>query len=538
MNYGELVPVTCIETVPGDKIRLHASDLIRAIPMVTSPFVRAKQHLDAWFVPYRDLWHNFDNFITQREQPVSSALKQFQYIPHCSLYHLNGVCNQTGYNDVVGRTIKTRSPFLLQMLGYGVTSTPLDASKTYPSVNLWRLAAYNYIWYNEYRQQYFDNGNVLNLSSNQSPAALFNFDDLDCYTEASSVVDSGRLQGMVQMRYRCWKKDLFTGLLPSTQFGSVSVVNSSNYNDLLLRVVNPSAQVQGGDLLGVTGNNNNTALYRNGSVVSYSSPVQALFNTNFDVLSLRRSEAIQIWRENALRAGNRVSDNMRAHYGVESDFRDHRPVYLGSVTSPLNIGDINSTASTGVGTNDNVGDVAGKGLSSLDDKVFTFDSKDFGVIMVIASVLPEAEYNASGIDRMNQLVEAEDYFIPEYENIGLEAVSSQVFASSSVDVSKVIGYAPRYFGYKQKLDLVFGDFMSSNPGASNMNAPWAAPKFDVYNAIINYTSAIPLSVLYVNPAIFDVNFTVGVNVSNQFLCDMYFDVAAVRPMSVIGLPFS
>lgn len=80
--------------------------------------------------------------------------------------------------------------------------------------------------------------------------------------------------------------------------------------------------------------------------------------------------------------------------------------------------------------------------------------------------------------------------------------------------------------------------MSSNPGASNMNAPWAAPKFDVLNAIINYTSAIPLSVLYVNPAIFDVNFTVGVNVSNQFLCDMYFDVAAVRPMSVIGLPFS
>ena len=29
-----------------------------------------------------------------------------------------------------------------------------------------------------------------------------------------------------------------------------------------------------------------------------------------------------------------LKDNMIAHYGVASDFNDHRPTYLGSVSAP------------------------------------------------------------------------------------------------------------------------------------------------------------------------------------------------------------
>lgn len=50
--------------------------------------------------------------------------------------------------------------------------------------------------------------------------------------------------------------------------------------------------------------------------------------------------------------------------------------------------------------------------------------------------------------------------------------------------------------------------------------------------------SIPLGSLYVNPKIYDVNFAYSVDVLDQFLCDVYFDVDAVRPMSVVGLPFS
>ena len=522
-NFGELLPSTCIETVPGDHIVMHASNLLRAIPLVTSPFLRAKQHIDLWFVPYRDLWHNFDQFMVQKDQPVSAALLNSNFCPHVDLTDLWTYGCNSAYTDVVGRSQQVGAEKILNLLGYGTMFNQTNS----PKVNLFRLAAYNYIWYNEYRQKYYDDGSRL-LASGANVASLFNFDDMDCGTEAQANIinktsPGNLLRAMCQMRYRTWKKDLFTGLMPSTQFGSVSSVSLSGevlQGNLSAYIVKSSSSDKG------------KVSYDPSQFLVSSAQNKLTAASSMDVLSLRRSEAIQIWRENALRAGNRVSDNMRAHYGVESDFRDHRPTYLGSVSAPLNIGDVMTTANSTTGVNNSVGDIAGKGLSSLDEKVFTFDSKDFGVIMAIHSLLPEAEYNALGIDRCNQLLESEDFFIPEYENLGLEAVSSSTFVAVPPNISLVIGYAPRYYGYKTKMDKCFGTFMTGG-----INAPWCTPKYDVSTALLT-PGVMPLECLYVNPELFDVNFSVAVSVQDQFLCDVYYDVDAVRPMSVVGLPFS
>lgn len=538
-NFGELIPVTCIETVPGDYVEVQVADLLRAIPMVTSPFMRAKQHIDVWFVPYHDLWHNFNQFITQKTEPMSSALNGSKYLPWFNMYNLQQTMasfNTSSYKDVVGRDYLGGAQRLLNYLGYG-NNYGYPAANVSPSCNPFRIAAYNYIWFNEYRQKYYDSG--LNILSSVTPTAspeyasyLWNYDVLQCDTLATAELTSSNvlldaLACGLQMRYRCWKKDLFTGLLPSTQFGAVS--SMGNFNNLAI-INNASA------------NNSNVGITNGDELTSDYSGTTTIDNrrwnisvSGLDVLSLRRSEAIQIWRENALRAGNRVKDNMMAHYGIESDFRDHRPTYLGSVSSPLNIGDVMTTANSTTGINNTVGDIAGKGLSSMDEKLFKFNSKDFGVIMAIASILPEAEYNASGISRSNQLLEAEDFFIPEYENLGLEAVSSQTFVEVPTTGAKVIGYAPRYWGYKTKLDKCYDIFQTNG-----INAPWCSPKYDVTSALAagSVPTVLPLSILYVNPKIFDVNFSVGVDVQPQFLCDYYFDVDAVRPMSVVGLPFS
>ena len=229
-NFGELLPATCIETVPGDNITLHASDLLRAIPFVSSPFLRAKQHLDVWFVPYHDLWHQFDAFITRKREPVSSAFKDAAFCPWVSQYSLYTSINtfsSQGTTDITGRAIADRSYYLLQLLGYGDIlnshgSADVGSNVNSYRVNPFRLAAYNYIWYNEYRQQYYDDGSRV-LSPSATPAYLFNFDRLSCDSVNNSRINnsdtSSLIAAMCQMRYRCWKKDLFTGVLPSTQFG-------------------------------------------------------------------------------------------------------------------------------------------------------------------------------------------------------------------------------------------------------------------------------------------------------------------------------
>ena len=472
-NFGELLPISCIETVPGDHIKVHASDLLRTIPLVTSPFLRAKQHLDVWFVPYRDLWHNFDQFIAQKNEPVSSALKKHTFLPHSDLTEFANAIANLGITDIVGVAYNKGAEKISNLLGYGSDLVSKFSSSTdSPSVNLFRLAAYNYIWYNEYRQQYYDDASNLmstvlpsGVDADARAAMLFNFDWLTCDTQANAKVSATYLRAMLQMRYRLWKKDLYTGLMPATQFGNVSSVginlSGSGIDTFSIRNSASLTGIHNAIFTGrylvsdsSTGSGNadpNTFKYQ--LLDSNSNPISILSSGSggFDILALRKSEAVQIWRENALRAGNHVRDNFEAHYGVSSDFQDHRPKYLGSVSSPLNIGDVMATANSS-GVNNIVGDIAGKGLSSLDEKVFTFDSKEFGVIVCMFSLLPETEYNAIGVDRMNQLLETEDFFMPEYENLGLEAVSSQNFNVLDKSSSKVVGYAPRFYGYKTKLD--------------------------------------------------------------------------------------
>ena len=598
-NFGELLPITCIETVPGDYIEFRVSDLLRAMPFVTSPFLRAKQHIDVWYTSYDDLWHNFEQFITMKQQPVSSALQSSAYCPSISLNNLWNCANRDWplshplSTDVVGRDYTVGAKKLLDYLGYGryfIQDADSDGNDVSPRVNIWRILQYNKIWYDEYRQQYYDNGKRgLDRTSpyNQSVAQIFNVDDVPCDSVAHSDVASYgqegyRVAAMLQMRYRLWKKDLYTGALPSTQFGNVSTLpildgvlienrvygnvdinggmddedtfgmyiksrndvgrwrlsDGSNLSDVY---TTPNVGTSAGNFLTDTTadsskrNMNHDHTIRVDNAIGVSS--NALSTGGLDILALRKSEAIQIWRENALRAGNRVSDNLRAHYGDDAEYNDHRSTLLGSVSAPLNIGDIDSHAQTGSGGNQQLADVAGKGLSSTDEKVFKFKAHKFGCIMVMFSMLPEAEYQSDGVDRMNQLLEMEDYFISEYQNTGLEAISSQTFYRSAS--SFTVGYAPAYVGYKQKLDKCFETFKSNQP-----NAPWASPKTDVSMQFASGDGfAASLQTLYVDPKLFNRNFGIAVTgtpsaeaTTEQFLCDFYFDVNAVRAMSVVGLP--
>ena len=554
-NFGELIPSLCVETVPGDKIKVRVSDLVRAQPMVTSPFLRAKQHVDVWFVPYNMMWSRFNEFISDKDEPSSSALHDRLFVPHADLsdvfselsfWHGNNYTSVHGEQHECIPTI-VRNLDLLGIPGTFINEI-ITQSETFANCmpdlrfNLWRLAAFNLIWYREYRQQYYDDGKLIlpNAIQGLSNGAsyLFNFDWLQCSSEATSNLgtqSSQILAAMMQPRYRCWKKDIFTGLMPSTQFGNVSVVDSSissSYTGLLRADGLITKDVTTRYVASSSGGSPTNA-----TNIPSSGGTNGDWSTQFDILSLRKSEAVQRWRENALRAGNQIEDNFEAHYGVKpkSHLQVH-PQFVASFDAPLNIGDINAQAQTGESINGILGDVAGKGIMSFDgSSEFTFETTDFGVLMGIYSILPEAEYNATNLDRMNSLLERQDYFTPEYENLGLEGVAKSVITVNGIN-NPVMGYAPRYFGYKQKHDRCTGDFMYFGFGSAGyLNGqfrPWCSPKYDVDYAF----NQLPKSALYVNPHVFDVNFNVDCNTVNQFMVDFYSNVEAIRHMTVSGMP--
>lgn len=580
MKAGQAKPCLCIETVPNDHFEIDLASLTRTMTMNTAAFLRGKMRYDFFFVPYSQLWHPFNQFVSQRTDKHSANQKNHVYCPVIRLdnllvwlYEVLVDTSSPYQQDMFGRSIVESMIDLLNLLEYGdyrwIYDPDLSRSDVMTRigdyagkyVNVWRLAAYQHIWYDYYRNKYYDvdaTGGIQSVDSNfRQDVSMFNFDDIDCGTFANSVIpcanpsslssaENERIFRLLQPRFVQWKKDLFTSALPGQQFGVVSSVDiasgnvsvSSDSNRWLpSEVFNPPAS----KILTATDENSLSTSTRKLS----HDHVVTIGNTSFDVLALRKAEMLQLWKQRTLRAGNMVDDSFKAHYGVKPYYEgDNNVDYLGSFSSTLQVNAVETTAvSSAVLPNNRVGDLAATGTAVTNGEKIDFSPRDFGVIMCIASFLPESEYNADMIEKANTLHEQFDYFTSEFENIGLEAIPLRQYRFDHyyAPMSELsIGFAPRYWMYKTAVDKVFGEF--ENRGFGNSLAAWVSPRqvdINISGSSPNYSFNQDISNLYVNPSVLNNIFGISVNShpnTDQFLNNVFFDVKSLRPMSELGLP--
>lgn len=299
----------------------------------------------------------------------------------------------------------------------------------------------------------------------------------------------------------------------------------------------------------------------------------------FDVLSLVEAQAIQKWRQKSMLAGNKTADQFRAHHGVvPKHLIDHLPDFIGSVDNEIHVTEITSQADTASDPSEsNLGEIRGRGYGASDARSFRFYSDDYGVLLLLHAIVPENTYDSYGIDKGNTMLQYTDFFQSEFMNIGLEAVPKYLLApaydedtpsspsqeggdtfNSSVGL---IGYAPRYYNYKQYPSKVHGLFNSSrlvvgqtpfDPfsgyfGYADMQS-FVLPRRDMTSqffvskgdGVTAYKAlTMSLSSIYVNPRIFDSIF--GISADNSELTDLFFShvkffCKASLPMSNLGLP--
>lgn len=624
---GQALPCLFVETVPGDHFTINCQSLHRSMTMNTAAFLRGKFRYDFFFVPYSQLWHPFNQFITQRKDIHTTLQKGTNFVPVVDLGKLLefviGVrkveiasqrFSYTG--DIFGGHFCQNCVRLLDLAGYGNFMPIIDFLYAYgddgvPSpnyedaeriakqfegkyVNLFRIAAYQHIWYDYYRNKYYDE-DIEFGDINMNYVSAFNFDDLSCETFGDSVLpvptvidaqslnkpEAVRILNIFQMRYVQWKKDIFTSALPGTQFGSVSTVQIGFGNDFQIGISGTGHVISSSDdgrwqkrdggnmTAGSELRSGTISLYEtaDGSVISHNHSVSVSdiasrlgveyqnFNSSFDVLAYERAKALQAWKQNTLRAGNMTDSNFLAHYGVEPRYdSDENVAFLGSYEAILQINSVVAQADTGGSVNGSVGDLAGTGTAVLKGDAINYDSKDFGVIVCMSSFVPESEYNSVMIDKANRLHEQFDFFTPEYQDIGLEALSGVDFNALMFanEPNKVIGYVPRYAMYKQAIDKVHGEFATvtyqksdfAPISAKGTLVPWVAPRLEQLVAVgtsdVGYSEfERGIGTWYVNPRVLDNIIGISANSSQDtdyFLNNVYFDIKAVRPMSVLGLP--
>lgn len=577
MKAGELLPVLCEDMMPTDYFEIDTQSFLRTFPLNTAAFLRAKLCFDFFFVPKTAVWSRYNDFISQRVDKRSSYTRGSAFEPNISISFARtcvasaGVPESGAYSPIDSADARTK---VLQLLGYGyiggnnAVDYPVGAATAGKSLTALPIAGYNFIYNRYYRNPYRDEPNQYAIQNQ-------NLDFVPCETYANSLVDNYVEYDFISMHYHGWYKDLFIGSLPNQQFGNVSSIRVTGGIDVNITTGTDAGRWSMSGLTPVS--DSNVQYHINGSGTQelrtlnsdsrYSAirhdhnvnfGAQLANNTGFDVLALRRAMALQKWKEYNMRAGYRNSSQQKAQYGAPTpnDY-EHDLQYIDSFESNVMIDEVISTSNTSSPSsgNGNLGEIAGKGIGFGQSKKINFEARVPGYLYCIAYVIPNADYDAVGFDKSLMRSEPFDHYLPAFENIGMQPITlNQLNAQYGITNQNigntVIGYAPNYYEYKTRVDKCYGAFMdflienAAEPGQTPMPvkrpgslSPWCSHRTDFLRLVQG--QFVPTESFYVNPSCLDnvfVKSADGWKESDQFMLNLNFDIKAVRPMSVLGLP--
>jgi hypothetical protein len=534
---GELLPCFVQELNPGDSLKVTSSYFTRTAPLQSNAFTRLRENVQYFFVPYSALWKYFDSQVLNMTKNanggdisrIASSLvgnlkvtTQMPCVNYKTLHaYLLKFINRTsvGSDGSVGSEFNrgcyrhAETAKLLQLLGYGNFPEQFANFKvkndkdnnpglnftdvTYknsPYLSIFRLLAYQKICNDHYlyRQWQPYNASLCNVDYlTPSSSSLLNIDDA-LLSIPDDEIKSDKLN-LLDMRFSNLPLDYFTGVLPTSQFGSESVVN------LNLGHASGTANISGS-----TGEDFGRWKTNDGSTVEAQSPIVANVNGNLldaktshgytafghthpfegsahvdtslsgnlSIIALRNALAAQRYKEIQLANDVDFQSQVEAHFGIKPDDNNENSLFIGGSSSMININEqINQNLS---GDNKATYGAAPQGNGSASIK---FTAKTYGVVLGIYRCTPVLDFAHLGIDRTLFKTDASDFVIPEMDSIGMQqtfrcevaapAPFNDEFQAFHVgdgtppDMTETYGYAPRYSEFKTSYDRYNGAFCHS-----------------------------------------------------------------------------
>lgn len=567
---GELLPVYWKMLLPGTKVNLKDLHFTRTMPVNSAAYTRIKEYFDWYFVPLRLINKNLNpalvNMLDQsniatsliQNKVVSDEIPYFDYGTLTSCLKLFNT-KHPSYLDIVGFERVPMTLKLLRYLRYGnflfdddlssLTSKNMGYSsvkdfnlyaKWNLNVNILPLAAYQKIYCDYFRFEqwekaqpytynfdYYSGGNIL-TDYKSNPSDLLMKDNL------------------FTLRYANYPRDLFMGVLPSSQLGSVATVGLEASSGLSKVSLGPAL----GFLTGTVATDGTTVSLKNtlSLTPAYTSLLRTgLFDNKvigtFDILSFRIANAIQRMREIQQCAGQGYKEQLEARWNVKlsAALSDHC-TYIGGNSSQINISEV---LNNNLDAAQSQADIKGKGVGSGSGSE-SFETQEHGILMCIYHSVPVLDYQLTGCDLQLLNTYATDLPQPELDNLGLEVLPYFAFVNdaiatqpSNLTSSTILGYVPRYIAYKTDVDCVDGAFLTSLKS-------WVTPL-----TIDEITSKISLGsgsgswspnygLFKVSPFVLNSIFVSQCDSTidtDQFLVEAFFDVKAVQNLDYDGMPY-
>ena len=572
---GQLLPVYWKMLLPGTKVNLKDMHFTRTMPVNTAAYTRIKEYFDWYFVPLRLINKNLNPALVNMldQSNIATSLIQNKVvsdeIPYTDFSTITEVFNKFEQSvaddqfDVAGFKRIPQSIKLMRHLRYGNflydstwNSLP-DKNMGYSSVktfnlyaqwnlnvNILPLAAYQKIYCDYFRFEQWE----------KAQPYTYNFDYYsggNILTEyESNPVDLLSKDNLFSLRYANYPRDLFMGILPSSQLGSVATVNITNQgealssNALLLRNVNSSSV---GNTISLQNSSSNPLILKQDEGTASANNRLGVLVSNlrssFDILSFRIANAIQRMREIQQCAGQGYKEQLEARWNVKlsTALSDHC-TYIGGNSSQINISEV---LNNNLDAEQAQADIKGKGVGSGSGSE-SFETREHGILMCIYHAVPVLDYELSGPDLQLLNTYATDLPQPELDNLGLESLPLFTLMNrasnsypSSFKSNTILGYVPRYIAYKTDVDCIEGAFLTSLTS-------WVTP-LTIDEIVLKVTLGSSTTTWSPNYGLFKVSPRVLNSIfvsqcdntidSDQFLVESFFDVKAVQNLDYDGMPY-
>ena len=432
------------------------------------------------------------------------------------------------------------------------------------AVNLFFLASYQKIYQDFFRWSQWENADPTS----------YNF---DWYHGSGNIFGSGissvippsnaywKRDNLFSLRYANWNKDKFMGILPNSQFGDLAVVDLGS-----IAVSGSKIPVGAYDGTNDTGSfhqmQTKNASANTGASTSSSTPIyprdpdsiSVRANANlwavlgespdlslkFSILALRQAEALQKWKEITQSVDTNYRDQIKAHFGVNvPQSESHMAKYIGGVARNLDISEVVNNFLPGPDMNSAQAYIYGKGVGSGQGSMTFNTGSGYYVLMCIYHAVPLLDYAISGPDGQNLATSVEDLPIPEFDNIGMESVPAVELMNSKLysnvnSADKILGYNPRYYNWKTKIDRVHGAFTTTLKD-------WVAPiddsfLYSLFGGNLSTYKGVTWPFFKVNPNTLDDIFAVKVDSTwetDQLLVNCNVGCYVTRPLSADGVPY-
>lgn len=592
---GGIFPVYAEAFQKGAHVSVNRRIFQRTADVNTAAFPLIDTHIEFFEVPLRQLWSPWYDFKLNIQDYQSSLLmntstQQPYLFPNCprfDLYHVINEMYDTYRNNVETGIFGTSKAYasdasrLLDLLGYGFSDLSKDkeqgSTPGVHTVNFFKLAAYQKIYYDHFRNTAYESNN---------PYAY----NADFQTGVSGMLPDSFLKNLLTLRYVNYRRDYFNNIYPALNYvvsepNGLSWQIPSSVAGLAQEAVSISHNLTGsvtGQSVTESGNDQGKWYAYNGSWVvnapvkspssdsvrnfvldsgggishrhdishshslSIAGSITGSVSNAYNVQNIRAAFALDKLLRQTAYAPKHVRDQMEARFGIKGTENDKECIRFASFKNDIIIGEVTQTApgSSSSGDYQPLGTIGGKGVGGdgyAKDNV-DYTCKDDCIIMAVMYTIPRACYDSTMIRNWNDKEAREDFFQPEFMDLGLQPVygieyhfDPTVSHSSGHYGNNIMGYLPRYQEYKIGIDQNHGLFNSGK-----LLSPFAVHTNDYKRQFAWSYDGLNWPFFKVNPSDLDDIFVDAYDplqqIHDQFISNVEIVCLANQDMSVHGMP--